>query len=224
VHPDIDAVLFDFAGVLTHSPKALMAERAAAAGVSVHEMLASMFGPLDDDTDHPWHRVERGEITLDEYATAMQPRFEAAGHAHLPLPPRPDRMQAALTPCPEMIAVAAEARAAGYRTAIVSNNLREFDWRDLVGADSLVEVVVDSSWVGMRKPSAAIFHHALALLGGVEPARALFLDDFEWNVAGADRAGLQTMHVVDPVASARELRARLRLATTGSQPAHHRIW
>ena len=43
----------------------------------------------------------------------------------------------------------------------------------------------------MRKPNPAIFHHALELLGGVEPGAAVFLDDAPGNVDGARRAGLQ---------------------------------
>jgi len=39
--------------------------------------------------------------------------------------------------------------------------------------------------------------------------RTLFLDDFPWNIAGAEAVGLQTMHVNDPVAAAAALLDRL---------------
>jgi len=56
----------------------------------------------------------------------------------------------------------------------------------------------------MRKPNADIFEHTVSLLGApVE--RTLFLDDFPWNIAGAEKVGLQTMHVTDPVESAAAL-------------------
>ena len=64
-----------------------------------------------------------------------------------------------------------ELRAAGYRTGLVTNNVKEASgqWRVLVPVDELFEVIVDSSEVGMRKPNPAIYLHALDLLGGVRP-------------------------------------------------------
>lgn len=212
VHHDLDAVLFDFAGVLVHLPISDMAEHAAQEGMSVREMLATMVGPLDVDTDHPWHRLERGEISWDAFTTELTERLRADGHTGLRPPPHPARLGELMRPCDEMIAAARDARTAGYRTAIVTNNIREFTtWRELVGADDLVDVVVDSAYVGMRKPNPSIFLRALSELGGIDPSRALFLDDFEWNIAGASRAGLRTMHVVEPVAAACQLRATLHL-------------
>jgi HAD superfamily hydrolase (TIGR01509 family) len=57
----------------------------------------------------------------------------------------------------------------------------------------------------MRKPNPAIFHHALALLGGIAPEAAVFLDDSSGNVIGAQRAGLQAILVQDPDAALKEL-------------------
>jgi len=91
-------------------------------------------------------------------------------------------------------------RAEGYRTALVTNNVREgaAAWRALIAVDDLFDVVVDSSAVGMRKPNPAIYLHTLDLLGGIAPERAVFLDDVEGNLVGARRAGLHTVLVEDP--------------------------
>jgi len=116
---------------------------------------------------------------------------------------------AMLRPIPEMIDAARAVRAAGYRTAILTNNVREWgSWRTRWDADNLVDVVVDSSQVGLRKPNPAIFELTVEQLGS-PMERTLFLDDFPWNIAGADAVGLQTMHVTDPVAAAAALRDRL---------------
>ena len=64
--------------------------------------------------------------------------------------------------------------------------------------------MVDSSDVGMRKPSVEIFHLTAERLA-VDPAGCLMLDDFEWNIRGAARAGMHTLHVTDPVAGSVEL-------------------
>jgi len=83
-------------------------------------------------------------------------------------------------------------------------------WRSIVDAESLVDVVIDSAEVGLRKPNAAIYELALSRLDVVAD-RAIFLDDFPWNIEGAKAVGLVTMHVVDAIESAAELRVRLGL-------------
>jgi putative hydrolase of the HAD superfamily len=111
-----------------------------------------------------------------------------------------------------MIDAAGAIREAGFDTAILTNNLDGLPWRKaFFDADALVDVVVESWQVGMRKPTAEIFELTLERLGGVAPERALFLDDFPWNIAGAEAAGLQTLHVTDPTADAATLLDRLGL-------------
>jgi putative hydrolase of the HAD superfamily len=115
----------------------------------------------------------------------------------------------------EMIDTARAVRAAGYRTAILTNNTKEWGaWRAAWDADNLVDVVVDSCEVDLRKPNPAIFELTVELLGGPPIDRCLFLDDFPWNVAAAEALGFHTMQVTDPVAAAADVRRLL-----GLQPA-----
>ena len=60
----IRAVLFDFGGVYTSSPFSVFAEAAAELGATPERVIGLVFGPYDRDTDHPWHRLERGEVSL----------------------------------------------------------------------------------------------------------------------------------------------------------------
>jgi putative hydrolase of the HAD superfamily len=204
----VDAVIFDFAGVLSSSPSEVMAAQMQGFDVDPMTFVSIVMGPLHEDGDHPWHELERGRISMDQYLAAIEVLWRAEGYESFPTPPRGDLM-AMLRPIPEMIEAARSVRAAGYRTAILSNNVREWgSWRVAWDADDLVDVVVDSSEVGLRKPNADIFELTLQRLG--TPAeRTLFLDDFAWNITGAQAVGLQTMHVTDPVAAALELVARL---------------
>ena len=107
---------------------------------------------------------------------------------------------AELTVHDDVVAHVAGLRADGYRTALVTNNVREGSatWRAMIPVDDLFDVVVDSSAVGMRKPDPAIFTHTLDLLGGIAPDRAVFLDDVEGNLVGARLAGLHTILVERP--------------------------
>jgi putative hydrolase of the HAD superfamily len=191
----IDAVLFDFSGVLTTSPW-------PAISASARGDLELLVGPYHEDTDHPWHRLERGEITLDEWLTAVQAAAAAAG-TELDLTPL-QSLLSTLAVHDDVVDHVAALRADGYRTALVTNNVREGSatWRAMIAVDELFDVVVDSSAVGMRKPNPAIFTHTLDLLGGIAPQRAVFLDDVEGNLAGARLAGLHTILVDDPPAPA----------------------
>lgn len=206
------AVLFDFGGVFLESPFAAVRAFGEEAGIPGGGVLEIVFGRYDDDTDHPWHRLERGELALADARQAILERSTAAGH--------PVDLFAAFAALArsgirdEMVAVAREARAAGLRTAIVTNNVREFgdSWRAMLPIDEIFHAVVDSHEVGMRKPDPRIFAHALDRLGGVAPERAVFLDDFAGNVAAAERLGMRGILVgEDWRAAIAELRGLLAL-------------
>lgn len=189
-----------------------MSQRAAAAGITLEQLMSITLGPFDEDTDHPWHRTERGELTIEEFNEAIEPQWRAMGvTGTLPSPPSADELFAHLTAVPEMIDAARSIRAAGITTAILSNNVREWAvWRDVVDADDLVDVVIDSCDVGLRKPSPAIYQLLLDEIA-TPPDACLFLDDFPWNTAGAAALGINTMLVEDPAASAAALLAQLGL-------------
>jgi epoxide hydrolase-like predicted phosphatase len=194
----IKAVVFDFGGVFTPSPFAALRawhvekELDPAAGVQ------AVFGPYDQDTDHPWHRLERGEISLT--AAAAQIKAEAAERGlDLDLFAMFRAMgQSADGVRTEMVEKARELRAAGYRTALVTNNIREFSngWRAMIPAGEMFDVIVDSSAVGIRKPDHRIYRMALQQLG-VEPEESVFLDDAPGNVEAARALGMHGILVED---------------------------
>ncbi|HRW38616.1 MAG TPA: hypothetical protein P5254_13015, partial [Aquihabitans sp.] len=67
----IEAVFFDFGGVFIASPFAAAARAARDLGVPEAELLELVFGPYDQDGDHPWHRLERGELSFDDATAAI---------------------------------------------------------------------------------------------------------------------------------------------------------
>jgi putative hydrolase of the HAD superfamily len=97
----------------------------------------------------------------------------------------------------DALATLAELRAAGVRTAIVSNApwgsppelwRRELDRLRLAGA---VDAVVLCGDVGWRKPAPDIFHHAAHKLG-CRSADCLFVgDDLRWDIEGSAAAGMR---------------------------------
>ena len=50
--------------------------------------------------------------------------------------------------------------------------------------------------LGMRKPDAEIFSHVIDT-NNLKPAKTLFIDDMEINIAGARSVGLRTVHLTD---------------------------
>jgi putative hydrolase of the HAD superfamily len=191
-------VLFDFAGVLTSSPWGAL----TAAGGGNLELLIGSYG---EDGDHPWHRVERGELAITDWAVEVTAMAEELG-TQIDFTPL-QALLSDMTVNEQIVDRIRDLRTEGYRLGLITNNVREgsASWRALVPVDELFEVVVDSSEVGMRKPNPAIYHHALELLGGIEPAEAVFLDDTVSNVEGARRAGLAAILVDDPDRALAEL-------------------
>ena len=85
-------------------------------------------------------------------------------------------------------------RERGYKMAICTNNVREWEplWRAKLPVDEIFEVVVDSAFVGTRKPERRIYELTLERLG-VPAGAALLIDDIEPNCAAARELGLQAV-------------------------------
>lgn len=190
----IDAVFFDFGGVFIDSPFAVVEERLADLGVDPVIALDCVFGPYDDDTDHPWHRLERGEITLDAARSEIHGlSLDRLGSLLDPMDLMA-RMAGGGGPRDWMVDGVRALRDVGIRTAVVTNNAREFApfWRPILPLDELFDHVIDSSEVGVRKPDPRIFLLAVERMG-VEPSRSLFIDDYDGNVIGARAVGLEAI-------------------------------
>lgn len=205
----IDAVVFDFSGVMVSSAFVHIGSYGADYGMTEDEFIEYLLGPYAEDTDHSWHKAERGEIGVLDWATDTMARAEADGIG-LDLSWMVN-MIGELDVHHVMVDAARDCRARGCKTSLLTNNIAEARdrWRPLLPLDDLFDDVIDSSEVGLRKPNPAVFALALERLGGIDPGRAVLLDDYEGNCAGARLAGMQTILVTDPVVAADELRAAL---------------
>ncbi len=189
--------MFDFGGVFTTSPFSGLHAWHVEQGHDPAVGLRAVFGPYDEDTDHPWHRLERGEIALA--AAAEQIKAVAAEEGlDLELTEMFGALGGEGGVRADVVDKALELRRAGYRTALITNNIKEFSegWRAMIPVDDMFEVIVDSSAVGMRKPDPRIFHLALDQLG-VAPERSVFLDDASGNITAARALGMHAILVED---------------------------
>jgi epoxide hydrolase-like predicted phosphatase len=209
----IEAVLFDLGGVYTESPFTAMDQLSAELGTTPDTIREILFGDYHEDNDHPWHRLERGEITLHDAREKIIALGEEQGLQIDPLVMLA-RIGTGGGTRDVLIDRTRELRREGYKTALLTNNFAEVRqaWRTLLPVDELFDVVVDSSEVGMRKPDPAIFQHTLDLLSA-EAERSVFLDDFAGNIAAAGRLGIKGVLVGADVNTAiRELNELLTAA------------
>lgn len=192
----VDTVIFDLGGVLMHNGRHSDFTKHFPPHVA-NEAQRIFVGEFGVDSDHPWHRLERGEISMADCRALQLEAFAAAG---IEMPARPTPEPTAdggpaplmtFQPNLEMMDLAARLRASGVGIGILTNNAREFRelWRTLMPYEDLFDDIVDSHEVGLRKPNPAIYELALTRLNGTA-GRAAFLDDLPSNVAAATALGM----------------------------------
>ena len=202
----VEAVLWDFGGIFTPSPFGAAHAYAESEGIDPVEFVELVFGQYDDDTDHVWHQLERGEVTMVDALAQIAAEAEARG-----LPFDLMKMFSSLGEDHDrsiVVDTVRKVRGHGVRTAIVTNNIREYGdaWRGMVPVDELFDVIVDSCEEGIRKPDPRIFTLALERLGVEDAERTVFLDDFDGNISAARALGMHGILVTgDPQPAMDEL-------------------
>ena len=208
----VDAVIFDLGGVLARNgrPSDVASRYPGHDPLTIIELL---MGDYAADTDHPWHRLERGEITLAENRELNRAALRSVGIEMPPVPAPSTGSGAggfAFELNAPMIELVVELRAAEPRLklGVLTNNVREFRpiWWEMLPFEEWFDDVVDSHEVGLRKPNAAIYELALRRLD-VPAERAAFLDDVATNVTPANALGMHGVLVEDdPSAAIAEVR------------------
>jgi putative hydrolase of the HAD superfamily len=186
----IRALISDFGGVLTTPLSAGFLAYQEEAGVSLEELGAAMHRATDAHGEHPLFVLERGEISEAEFARRLEEqldgRFDLARLRQLYF----ERLDANAP----MIAYVARLHERGLRTALLTNNVREWAplWRaKLPQLDGIFDVVVDSAFVGLRKPQPEIYELTLERLGdGLRADECVFVDDLDVNCETARRLGM----------------------------------
>lgn len=207
----VDTVIFDLGGVLARNgrPKDIAKRYPDHHPDTVMRVLMGDYGT---DSDHPWHRLERGEISLAEHRELTSALLTAAGIDPLPAPaPGTPRMR--FEPNAPVVDLVNDLRNHGVRLGVLTNNVREFRplWWDLLPFDDWFDDIVDSHEVGLRKPDPAIYQLALGRLGAVAE-RTAFLDDVATNVDAATRVGMVGVLVDDdPLPAVATVRALVGL-------------
>ncbi|HUF33103.1 MAG TPA: HAD family phosphatase [Acidimicrobiales bacterium] len=202
---DIEAVIFDYGGVLATSQWDVLAQVETNRGYPSGTFGLVFGAALDPERpDLPsWYLLETGELRWSEFV--RRSIEQAAGQVDGRTLDGAD-----FEPLEELMPLGAQwavihrvrqLRARGLATAICTNNVAEFGpyWRSTVPLE-LFDVVVDSCEEGVRKPDPAIYLRTAERLA-CPPAACAFLDDSAANVAGAESVGM-TGVLVGPDAEA----------------------
>lgn len=193
----IKAIVFDFGGVYMDSPFTALDAIARNNGIEPALLTRIVFGDYHLDNDHPWHCLERGEITL---AQARERIIEEGKKYHVDSDIFVLMAQFAAVPRnlhQALVDKTLEWQQQGLKLGMITNNIREFDgWRKMFPfeLETVFSTISDSSDLGIRKPNPSIYQHTLDALG-VSAKEALFLDDYPANVAAAERLGIRSFQV-----------------------------
>jgi putative hydrolase of the HAD superfamily len=207
----VEAVIWDFGGVLTTSPFEAFArfenERGLPADI-IRRTNAS------NHWENAWAKFERAEVDLEAFdqlfaAESMALGAEVRGKDVLPLLVGDLR--------PEMVEALRVVKSR-FKTGCITNNLPanaigSASGRSLYIAEvmTLFDHVIQSAKTGLRKPDPRIYRMMTDALG-VDPKHCVYLDDLGVNLKPARDMGMTTIKVVNGPQAIAELEAATGLS------------
>ncbi len=207
----IEAVVSDFGGVLTTPLMNSFLALQDAHGVAAEDFGKAMRAAAEaGDGENPLFKLERGDVTEAQFLEMLRDGLEPLlGH-------RPELHRfseiffEALDPNEPMIDLMRECKASGRRMAMLTNNVQEWEplWRTMLPVDEIFEAVIDSGFVGYRKPERQIYEITLERLG-LPASACLFVDDMEVNCEAARELGFTAVQYREADQAIAEVRAAL---------------
>ncbi len=192
--PRVGAVISDFGGVLTSSLRGSFEAFEESSGIPLPELGRAMAALAVRHGANPLFELETGRLSEAVFLAQIGAQLSEQLGRTVDMDGFGERYFAHLAPNERMIGYMCELRDRGYKLAICTNNVREWEqrWRAMLPVDDIFEVVVDSAFVGSRKPEARIYEITLERLG-VEAGAALLIDDIELNCTGALELGIRAV-------------------------------
>ena len=190
----IEAVISDFGGVLTSPLLNSFAALQDSSGISLESLGHAMGAIWKRDGAHPLFELETGRMTEATFLARLGEELSGQLGRDVEMHGFGERYFAHLHPNQQLIDYMGTLRDRGYKLAICTNNVREWAdrWRAMLPVDDIFSVVVDSAFVGVRKPERKIYEITLERLG--VPARAaVMVDDVELNCDGARDVGMSAV-------------------------------
>jgi putative hydrolase of the HAD superfamily len=207
----IEAVIWDFGGVLTTSPFEAFARFEIERGLPADIIRRTN---ANNHWENAWAKFERAEVDLEAFDQLFAAESLALGAAVrgkevLPLLSGDLR--------PEMIE-ALRRVAAKFKTGCITNNLPanaigSLGGRSIYVAEvmALFDYVIESAKIGLRKPDPRIYQMMVDALD-VDPENCVYLDDLGVNLKPAREIGMTTIKVLDATQAIIELEALTKLS------------
>lgn len=202
----IEAVIFDFGGVLTSSPFEAFARFETERGLPIDIIRRTNAA---NHLENAWARFERAEVDIETFdhlfaAESLALGAEVRGRDVLPL------LQGDLRP--EMVEALKRIKAQ-FKTGCITNNLPanaigSMTGRSLYIAEVMVlfDHVIESAKIGLRKPDPRIYQLMVETLK-VDPKNCVYLDDLGVNLKPAREMGMTTIKVASGAQAIAELEA-----------------
>jgi len=215
----LQMLISDFGGVLTTPLIQSFAAVQDGAGIPPDSLVSALASLTESEGTNPLFELECGRIPESEFMALMSRQLSEDLGREIEFHDLGDRFFEALHPNEGMIDLIREVRRNGYRTALLTNNVREWEpqWRSMLPVDELFETVVDSAFVGCRKPDPRIYELTLERVG-LPPEACIFVDDTEVNCEAAEELGIRSVHFRETAQARVEIHSLLGLAAGGSQP------
>jgi putative hydrolase of the HAD superfamily len=202
----IEAVIFDFGGVLTSSPFEAFARFEAERGLPIDIIRRTN---ATNHLENAWAKFERAEVDIDTFdklfaAESLALGAEVRGRDVLPL------LQGDLRPA---MVEALKRIKAQFKTGCITNNLPANAIGSLTGRTlyvaevmALFDHVIESAKIGLRKPDPRIYQLMVETLK-VDPKACVYLDDLGVNLKPAREMGMTTIKVASGAQAIAELEA-----------------
>jgi putative hydrolase of the HAD superfamily len=191
----IEAVISDFGGVLTSPLAGAFDAFYEYSGVTGQQLGIAVAAVAMKLGANPLYELESGRLSEADFLGSLGQALTEQLARPVELTGFGERYFANLDPNELLIEYMRELRGRGYRLALCTNNVREWAplWRPMLPVDELFEVVVDSAFVGTRKPEPRIYELTLERLAVAAPS-AVMIDDIEINCEAARELGMHAVH------------------------------
>lgn len=209
----IQAIWFDFGGVLSPTIDDLYKTYERKTGVNRTHMesaMAEVARQLDGDL-HFLAPIELAMVTQREWGAGMRAAlrrlYPGLDISRCDFDNHGEQWFSGNQANAAMIDLVHEAKEAGFKVGILTNNVVEWEepWRRMVGLDGVVDDIVDSCKVRIRKPDPRIFALSAARLN-CAPHECVLIDDLPENCTAAREAGWNAVVFRDNAQVSRDLR------------------
>lgn len=197
----IEAVLFDFGGVILSSPFEAFAAYEKEIGLPANTI--RKINATDPDSN-AWAQFERREVSTEDFVLLFEEEALALGY-ELDAQRILEGLHGSLRP--SMVEALSKC-SSKFKTAMLTNNITPMGEQDLdEDVQKVVEIfdlLIESSIEGCRKPEEKFYEVACERLN-VKPENCVFLDDLGINLKPARAMGMTTIKVIDPEDAIKEL-------------------